>query len=160
MRFKYSPEVDILMVYVSDEPLRFGEDNEGVIVHHSEGGSPVALEILDASQFAMFANTSLITGQEVSNPDVPVVPFTKERNVPFRTIPKGNADLRFQYLSDSDTLIIKLGDGTFNFQRRYCEMVVHYDHNELPVGLEIDKGRQFVLGTLESVLLEKEVSVA
>ena len=160
MRFKYSADVDILMVYVSDEPLRLGEDNEGVIVHHSKDGVPLALEILDASQFVMFANTSLVTGQEVTNPSVPEVPFTKERDVTFRAIPKGNADLRFQYLSDSDTLTIKLGDGTFNFQRRYCEMVVYYDHNELPVGLEIDKGRQFVLGTLESVLLEKEVSIA
>ena len=160
MRFRYSPEVDILMVYVSDEPFWFGEDNEGVIVHHGKDGTPLALEILDASQFAMFANTSLVTGQEVINPDVPEVPFTKERNVTFRTIPKGNADLRFQYLSDSDTLTIKFGDGTSNFQRRCCEMTVHYDHNELPVGLDIEKGRQFVLGTLESVLLEREVSVA
>ena len=160
MRFKYSPDVDILMVYVSEEPFWFGEDNEGVIVHHSKDGAPLALEILDASQFVMFANTSLVTGQEVTNPDVPEVTFTKERNVTFRTIPKGNADLRFQYFSDGDTLAIKFGDGTSNFQRRCCEMAVHYDHNELPVGLEIEKGRQFVLGTLESVLLEKEVSVA
>ena len=159
MRFKYRPDVDILMVYVSDEPFWFGEDNEGVIVHHGEDGAPLALEILDASQFVMFANTSLVTGQEVTNPDVPEVPFTKERNVPFRTIPKSNADLRFQYLGDSDTLNIKFGDGPSNFHRRYCDMAVYYDQNELPVGLEIEKGRQFVLGTLESVLLEKEVSV-
>lgn len=159
MRLKYSPDVDILMVYVSDEPLWFGEDNEAVIVHHDKDGAPLALEIMDASQFVMFANTSLVTGQEVTNPDVPEVPFTKERNVTFRTIPKGNADLRFRYLSDSDTLTIKLGDGTSEFQRRCCDMAVYYDQNELPVGLEIEKGRQFVLGTLESVLLEREVSV-
>ena len=159
MRFKYSPDVDILMVYVSDEPFRFGEDNEGVIVHHGEDGAPLALEILDASQFVMFANTSLVTGQETINPDVPEVPFTKERNVILRAIPKSNADLRFRYLGDSDTLTIKFGDAPSNFQRRCCDMTVYYDQDELPVGLEIEKGRQFVLGTLESVLLEKEVSV-
>ena len=89
MRFKYSPEVDILMVHISDEPLWFGEDNEGVIVHHGKDGAPLALEILDASQFVLFANTSLVTGQEVTNPDVPEVPFTKERNVTIRTVPRG-----------------------------------------------------------------------
>ena len=159
MRFKYSPDADILMVYVSDEPFWFGEDNEGVIVHHGKDSGPLALEILDASQFAMFANTCLVTGQEVTNPDVPELPFTKERNVTFRTIPKGNADLRFQYLDYKDILTIKFGDGAWNFQRRCCDMAVFYDHNELPVGLEIEKGRQFVLGILESVLLEKEVRV-
>ena len=160
MRFKYSPDVDILMAYMSDEAFRYGEDNEGVIVHHSKDGAPLALEIMDASQFVMFANTCLVTGQEVTNPDVPEVPFTKERNVTFRTIPKGNADLRFQYLSDSDTLTIKLGDGISDFQRRCCDMAVYYDQNELPVGLEIEKGRQFVLGSVKSVLLKQEVSIA
>ena len=96
----------------------------------------------------------------MTNPDVPEIPFTKERNVTFRTIPKGNADLRFQYFGDKDTLTIKFGDGTWNFQRRRCDMTVYYDHNELPVQLEIEKGRQFVLGILESVLLEKEVTIA
>ena len=36
MRFRYSPEVDILMVYISEEAYGYGEDNEGVIVHHAK----------------------------------------------------------------------------------------------------------------------------
>ena len=36
MKFRYSSEVDILMVDISPEPYGYGEDNEGVIVHHGK----------------------------------------------------------------------------------------------------------------------------
>ena len=160
MKFRYSPEVDILMVDISDEPYSYGEDNEGVIVHHGKAGNPLGLEILDGKLFVMFANTSLATGREVSNPDVAEVPFTKERNVSIRPIPKGNADLRFKYQTESDTLTVKFGDGASDFCRRNHDLTVYYDKNELPMGLEIEKAREFILGTMQSVLLHKEVSVA
>ena len=160
MKFRYSPEVDILMVDISHEPYGYGEDNEGVIVHHGNDGNPLGLEILDGALFVMFANTSLATGEEVTNPDVPEVPFTKERNVPIRTIPKGNADLRFQYHAESDTLTVRFGDGISDFCRQNHELTVYYDYNELPIGLEIEKAREFILGSMQSVLLHKEVTVA
>ena len=160
MKFRYSPEVDILMVDISHDPYGYGEDNEGVIVHHGKDGNPLGLEILDGKLFVMFANTSLATGREVSNPDVAEVPFTKERNVSIRTIPKGNADLRFKYQTESDTLTVKFGDGASDFCRRNHELTVYYDKNELPMGLEIEKAREFILGTMHSVLLHKEVTVA
>ena len=160
MKFRYSPEVDILMVDISNEPYGYGEDNEGVIVHHGKDGIPLGLEILDAKLFVMFANTSLATGREVTNPDVSEVPFTRERNVPVRSIPRGNADLRFQYQIESDTLTVKFGDGSFDFCRRNHELTVYYDKNELPMSLEIERAREFILGTVQSVLLHKEVTVA
>ena len=119
----------------------------------------MGLEILDARQFVMFANASVVTGQEVTNPTLPETPFTKERNVPIRTIPKGNADLRFQYLDDSNTLTVKFGDGHWDFRRKNRGIAVFYDRNQLPMGLEIDKAREFVLKSMESVLMQKEVSV-
>ena len=160
MKFRYSPEVDILMVDISHEPYGYGEDNEGVIVHHGKDGNPLGLEILDGKLFVLFANTSLVTGQKTTNPNVAEIPFTKERNVPIRTIPKGNADLRFIYNAESDTLAVELGDGPLDFCRRNQELTVHYDENELPVGLEIVRAREFILGTIQSVLLDKEVTVA
>ena len=160
MKFRYSPEVDILMVDISHEPYGYGEDNEGVIVHHGNDSNPLGLEILDGKLFVMFANTSLATGEEVTNPDVPEAPFTKERSVPIRTVPKGNADLRFKYQTESDTLTVKFGDGAPDFCRRNHELTVYYGENELPVGLEIEKARQFILGIMQSVLLHEEVSVA
>lgn len=160
MKFSYSPEVDILMVYVSDEPPCCGEDNEGVIVHHGKGGSPVALEILCASRFVMFANASLVTGQEVTNPNVSDTPYTRERDVPIRPIPRDDADLRCKYLADSDALMVRFGDGASEFSRNNHDMTVYYDANELPMGLEITNARQFVLSSIKSVLLHEEVSVA
>jgi uncharacterized protein YuzE len=160
MRFSYSPEADILTVYISEEAYGYGEDNEGVIVHHATDGNPLSLEILDAKLFVMFANATLLTGQEVTNPRVAKVPYTKERDVPVRTIPKGDADWRFKYHTDDDTLIVKFGDGTSDFCRRNHEMSVYYDRNELPMGLEITKARQFVLGSIQSILLHEEVNVA
>ena len=160
MKFRYSPEVDILMVDISEEPYSYGEDNEGVIVHHGKNCDPLGLEILDGKLFVMFANTSLVTGQEVTNQSVPEVPFTKERNVPIRAIPKGNADLRFKYHEDNDTLTVKFGDGSSDFRRKNREITVYYNKNELPTGLEIQKARQFVLSSMKSVLLHKEVTVA
>ena len=160
MKFRYSPEVDIMLVDISNESYGYGEDNEGVIVHHGEDGIPLGLEILDAKLFLMFANTSLATSQKVTNPDVPEVPFTKERNVSIRTIPKGNADLRFKYQTESDTLTVKFGDGASDFCRRNHELTVYYDKNELPMSLEIEKAREFILGIMQSILLHKEVTVA
>jgi uncharacterized protein YuzE len=160
MRFKYSPEVDILMAYIGEETFAYGEDNEGVIVHHSVDGKPLLLEILNAKQFVMFANASLVTGQEITNPDVPDVPYTKERDVSIRLIPNGDADLRFKYRPDTDTLTVKFGEGASDFCRQNHEVAVNYDHNELPTGLKIAKARQFVLGAIQSVLLQEEVSVA
>ena len=122
MRFRYSPEVDILMVDVSEEAHGYGEDNEGVIVHHGRDGSPLSLEILDAKLFVMFANASLVTGQEITNPDAPEAPYTKGRDVAIRLIPRGDADLRFKYRSDSDTLAVKFGDGASDFCRRNHEL--------------------------------------
>lgn len=160
MRLRYSPDVDILMVFMSEDPHEHGEDNEGIIVHHDVGGSPVALQFLDASQFVMFANASLVTGKEVRNPAVSDVPYTKDRAVPLRAIPKGDADLRFNYHEGSGTLTVKFGSGDSNSRRRHHEVSVYYDQNELPAGLEVGKAREFVLGITQSVLLHEEVTIA
>ena len=160
MKFRYSPEVDILMVDVSEAAYGYGEDNEGVIVHHDQDGAPLGLEILDGKLFVMFANASLVTGQEVTNPDAPEVPYSRDRDVPMRQIPKGDADLRFKYREDSDTLTVKLGAGDSETCRRNHGIAVYYDRNELPTRLEIGKAREFVLGMMQSVLLQEEVRVA
>ena len=160
MRFRYSSEVDILMVDVADEPYGYGEDNEGVIVHHGKDGTPLGLEILDGKLFVLFANTSLATGQTATNPDVPDVPFTKERNVVIRTIPKGNADLRFTYHPERDVLTVEFGEPANEFSRRNGDLTVYYDKNELPMGLEVERAREFILGSMRSVLLHSEVRVA
>ena len=52
---RYSKDVDILMVKVSDEPIAYAEEAERFIVHFSKDGKPVLLEIMDAKDFALAA---------------------------------------------------------------------------------------------------------
>ena len=48
---RYSKDVDILMVKVSDEPIGYAEEADRFIVHFSKDGKPVLLEILEAKDF-------------------------------------------------------------------------------------------------------------
>ena len=55
---------------------------------------------------------------------------------------------------------MKFGAGASDLCLRNQEVAVYYDQNKLPMGLDIEKVREFVLGTMRSVLLHKEVSIA
>lgn len=48
MKVKYSKDVDILMIELSQEPISYAEKKSKVIVHFNKNREPVALEILDA----------------------------------------------------------------------------------------------------------------
>ena len=62
LRMRYDPHVDILLVEVSNRPIDYAEEMGSVIVHFTKQHKPVALEILDASQFVTQATaTSLLT---------------------------------------------------------------------------------------------------
>ena len=50
---RYSKDVDILMVKVSDAPIAYAERAEQFIVHFSEDGRPALLEIMDAKDFVL-----------------------------------------------------------------------------------------------------------
>ena len=50
---RYSKDVDILMVKVSNEPIAYAEEAERFIVHFSEESKPVLLEIMGAKDFVM-----------------------------------------------------------------------------------------------------------
>jgi RNA polymerase sigma factor (sigma-70 family) len=51
MKAKYSPDVDILMVWLSEEPFDYAEEVDGVITHFSAAGKPVLVEIQGAKDF-------------------------------------------------------------------------------------------------------------
>jgi len=63
MRVKYDRETDILMVKASAEPIAYAEEMGNFIVHFSEGGKPVLLEILDASDFLTQAAKAALTAK-------------------------------------------------------------------------------------------------
>ena len=58
---RYSKDVDILMVKVSDEPIAYAEEAERFIVHFSADAKPVLLEIMDAKDFVMESLDSMLT---------------------------------------------------------------------------------------------------
>ena len=68
MKFKYSRDVDILLVWLSDDPFDYAEETDGVITHFSAAGKPVLLEIQDAQEFLLSSLTSLLKDEEVSLP--------------------------------------------------------------------------------------------
>jgi hypothetical protein len=72
MKVKYSQDVDILMVWLSDDPFDYAEEANGVITHFSSDGKPVLLEIQGAKNFILGSLTSVIKGQEVSLPKCPI----------------------------------------------------------------------------------------
>lgn len=65
MKVKYNPDVDILMVWLSEEPFDYAEEVDGVITHFSAAGKPVLLEIQGAREFLLGSLTSLVKGEEV-----------------------------------------------------------------------------------------------
>ena len=68
MKVKYSRDVDILMVWLSNDPFDYAEEANGVITHFSADGKPVLLEIQGAKEFLLGSLTSLIKDQEVRLP--------------------------------------------------------------------------------------------
>jgi len=51
MKVRYDPEVDVLSILLSDEPVEESdEDKPGVILDYDAAGNVVAIEILDASK--------------------------------------------------------------------------------------------------------------
>ena len=68
MKIKYNRDVDILMVWISDDKFDYAEESNGVITHFTSDGKPVLLEIQGAKDFLLGSLTSLIKDQEVSLP--------------------------------------------------------------------------------------------
>jgi len=65
MKLKYIPDVDILMMSLSDEPSDYAEEANGVITHFTKEGRPVLLEIQGGREFILGSITSLVKNQEV-----------------------------------------------------------------------------------------------
>ena len=66
MKVKYSRDVDILKVWLSDEPFDYAEESSGFIAHMTEEGKPVMLEIQGAREFILSSVNSMATDDEVT----------------------------------------------------------------------------------------------
>ncbi|KFI34943.1 hypothetical protein HY00_08345 [Peptococcaceae bacterium SCADC1_2_3] len=67
-KIKYSRDVDILLVELSDKPIDYAEEEGQIIIHFSKNGEPVLLEILDAKDFILNSLSSVIKEKEVAIP--------------------------------------------------------------------------------------------
>ena len=63
MRVKYDRETDILLLETSPQPIAYAEEMGSIIVHFTEDGKPVLLEILDASDFLTQAAKAALTAK-------------------------------------------------------------------------------------------------
>ncbi|WP_254568674.1 DUF2283 domain-containing protein [Oscillatoria sp. HE19RPO] len=50
-RIRYSPDVDALLIELSDEPIAYAEDEGSLIIHYSPSGEVVTIEVLDVQEF-------------------------------------------------------------------------------------------------------------
>ena len=50
-KFRYDKEDDVLMVWFSQEPVDYAEQEKNLIINFSKENKPVLMEILDASEF-------------------------------------------------------------------------------------------------------------
>jgi len=67
MKIKYSKEADILLIELKDgTPADSIDLKEGVILHLDKEGSPLEIEILDASKVAMLNEISVMTAMEAT----------------------------------------------------------------------------------------------
>lgn len=65
-KIRYSPDVDALLIELSDEAVDHAEEAGPLIVHFSPSGEPVLLEILNAKEFLLSSLSSLVKGAEVT----------------------------------------------------------------------------------------------
>ena len=61
LHMTYDPKVDVLLVEVSKRAIDYAEEMGPVIVHFAKNHKPVALEILDASQFVTQATAASLS---------------------------------------------------------------------------------------------------
>lgn len=52
MKYKYDPKSDVLLIKLGAGKPDFAERNKNVIAHFKKDGTPIEIEILDASEMA------------------------------------------------------------------------------------------------------------
>ncbi len=67
-KIRYSKDVDVLLVELSEEPIDYAEESGPVVVHFSEDGRPVLLEIFNARDFVMGSLSSVVRETESTLP--------------------------------------------------------------------------------------------
>jgi uncharacterized protein YuzE len=67
-KIKYSKDVDALLIELSEKPIDYAKEEGQMIIHFSNDGEPVLLEIFDAKDFILNSLASVINEKEVAIP--------------------------------------------------------------------------------------------
>lgn len=66
MKYKYDPETDILMMILKSGKPDFGKKEGDIITHYNKRGTPIEIEILDASKNVMRIVKTVFKGRKVA----------------------------------------------------------------------------------------------
>lgn len=67
---------------------------------------------------------------------------------------------KIRYSKDVDALLIELSDKKIDHAEEEGQVIIHFSEDDEPVLLEILDAKEFVLNSLESVMREKELTIA
>jgi uncharacterized protein YuzE len=67
-KLRYSKDVDILTIELSEKPIDYAEEEGQMIVHYGRDGEPVLFEVLEAKDFLLRALSSVVKEDEVLIP--------------------------------------------------------------------------------------------
>ncbi len=66
---------------------------------------------------------------------------------------------KIKYSKDVDALLIELSDKPIDYAEEEGQMIIHFTKDGEPVLLEILDAKDFLLGSLSSVVKEKEITI-
>lgn len=66
---------------------------------------------------------------------------------------------RVRYSKDVDTLLVELSDEAIDHAEEAGQFIVHFSRSGAPVFLEIQGARDFLLGSLSSLMKESEATL-
>jgi len=66
---------------------------------------------------------------------------------------------KIKYSKDVDALLIELSDKPIDYAEEEGQVIIHFTKGGEPVLLEILDAKEFMMGSLTSLLQEKEVAI-
>ena len=66
---------------------------------------------------------------------------------------------KIRYSKDVDALIVELSDKPIDYAEEEGQVIVHFPREGEPVLIEILDAKEFILGTISSVMKEKEIAI-
>lgn len=64
-KIRYSKDVDILLIEISEKPIDYAQEEGPIIIHFSKQGEPVLIEILEAKEFILKTLSGMLEEKEL-----------------------------------------------------------------------------------------------